>query len=91
MTHRHNITLDTHTASTLRAYGGGNLSQGIRRAAELVRQWEEANAHPNSNPNAPEMLEMLEEIALQINLGQDISEWYSEIVDTIEKARGETP
>ena len=36
-----------------------------------------------------EMLEMLEEIALQIRLGQDISEWYSEIVDTIEKAKGE--
>ena len=50
MTHRHNTTLDTHTAATLRAYGGGNLSQGIRRAAELVRQWEEANAHLNSTP-----------------------------------------
>ena len=33
---RHNTTLDTHTVSTLRAYGGGNLSQGIRRAAEVV-------------------------------------------------------
>ena len=50
MTHRHNTTLDTHTVSTLRAYGGGNLSQGIRRAAELVRQWEEANTHLNSTP-----------------------------------------
>ena len=36
MTQRHNTTLDTHTVATLRAYGGGNLSQGIRRAAELV-------------------------------------------------------
>ena len=42
MTQRHNTTLDTHTVATLRAYGGGNLSQGIRRAAELVRQWEDA-------------------------------------------------
>ena len=33
---RHNTTLDTHTVATLRAYGGGNLSQGIRRAAEVV-------------------------------------------------------
>ena len=33
----------------------------------------------------------LKEIALQINLRQDISEWYSEIVDTIAKAYGETP
>ena len=33
---RHNTTLDTHTVTTLRAYGGGNLSQGIRRASELV-------------------------------------------------------
>ena len=89
MTHRHNTTLDTHTAATLRAYGGGNLSQGIRRAAELVRQREDANAHLIAA--APELLEMLEEIALQINLRQDISEWYSEIVDTIEKAHGETP
>ena len=36
MSQRHNTTLDTHTVSTLRAYGGGNLSQGIRRAAEIV-------------------------------------------------------
>ena len=36
MTRRHNTTLDTHTVATLRAYGGGNLSQGIRRAAEVV-------------------------------------------------------
>ena len=42
MTQRHNTTLDTATVATLRAYGGGNLSQGIRRAAELVRQREEA-------------------------------------------------
>ena len=33
---RHNTTLDTHTVATLRAYGGGNLSEGIRRAAKLV-------------------------------------------------------
>ena len=36
MTQRHNTTLDQTTVSTLRAYGGGNLSEGIRRAAELV-------------------------------------------------------
>ena len=36
MTQRHNTTLDQSTVATLRAYGGGNLSQGIRRAAEVV-------------------------------------------------------
>ena len=40
MTQRHNTTLDTHTVATLRAYGGGNLSQGIRRAAGLVNATE---------------------------------------------------
>ena len=38
---------------------------------------------------APDMLKMLEDIALEIRRGQDISEWYSEIADTIEKAKGE--
>ena len=33
---RHNTTLDTATVATLKAYGGGKLSPGIRRAAELV-------------------------------------------------------
>ena len=33
---RHNTTLDQSTVATLRSYGGGNLSEGIRRAAELV-------------------------------------------------------
>ena len=37
MTQRHNTTLDTHTVATLKAYGGGNLSQGIRRAASLIQ------------------------------------------------------
>ena len=37
---RHNTTLDTHTVATLRAYGGGNLSEGIRRAAEVVNATE---------------------------------------------------
>ena len=37
---RHNTTLDPHTVDTLRAYGGGNLSEGIRRAAELVNATE---------------------------------------------------
>ena len=37
---RHNTTLDQSTVATLRAYGGGNLSQGIRRAAELVKATE---------------------------------------------------
>lgn len=37
---------------------------------------------------APNMLEMLEEITFQIRRGQDISEWYSEIIDTIKKAKG---
>ena len=36
-----------------------------------------------------ELLEMLEEIAVQLRRGQDIYEWYSEIADTIEKAKGE--
>ena len=36
MTHRYNTTLDSATVATLRPYGDGNLSQGIRRAAELV-------------------------------------------------------
>ena len=36
MTQRHNTTLDQSTVATLRPYGGGNLSQGIRRAAEVV-------------------------------------------------------
>ena len=34
-------------------------------------------------------LHMLEEVALHIRRGQDISEWYSEVVDTIEKAKGD--
>ena len=38
---------------------------------------------------APEMLEMLEEIARQLRQGEDIYEWYSEIADTIKKAKGE--
>jgi len=38
---------------------------------------------------APDMLKMLEDIALEIRRGQDISEWYSEIAETIEKAKGE--
>jgi len=38
---------------------------------------------------APDMLKMLEDIALEIRRGQDISECYSEIADTIEKAKGE--
>ena len=42
MTQRHNTTLDSATVATLRSYGGGNLSQGIRRAAELVRHSESA-------------------------------------------------
>ena len=56
-------------------------------AGESVAPEPEANAHLIAA--APEMLEMLEEVALQIRRGQDISEWYSEIVDTIEKAKGE--
>ena len=39
---RHNTTLTADTVATLKAYGGGNLSEGIRRAAELVRQTESA-------------------------------------------------
>lgn len=31
------VSLDDATADTLRAYGGGNLSGGIRKAADLVR------------------------------------------------------
>ena len=64
---------------------------GYHAVAAIHDQGDQTEANANLIAAAPEMLEMLEEIALQINLGQDISEWYSEIVDTIEKARGETP
>ena len=50
----------------------------------------EAGANACLMAAAPDMLEMLEEIALEIRRGQDISEWYSGIVDTIAKAKGET-
>lgn len=33
---RLNVSLDDATADRLRAYGGGNLSEGIRRAAGLT-------------------------------------------------------
>ena len=68
MTHRHNTTLDTHTVATLRAYGGGNLSQGIRRAAELVRQREEATIRPGA---VVCMATALERVA---NLNEDAGE-----------------
>jgi hypothetical protein len=32
----HNVRLDPETVETLREYGDGNLSLGIRRAAKLV-------------------------------------------------------
>ena len=53
--------------------------------------WTSENYAKSPLMQAQLMRAALEEIALQIRRGQDISEWYSEIVDTIEKARGETP
>lgn len=32
------VTLDDNTVALLRGYGGGNLSLGIRRAAELIER-----------------------------------------------------
>lgn len=31
-----NVTLDSATIETMKALGGGNLSEGIRKAAEIV-------------------------------------------------------
>ena len=64
-----------------------------RRAADpgyTVRHWQDLRDRSAKEAAASEMLEMLEEIAIQIRRGQNISEWYSEIVDTIEKAREES-
>ena len=33
---KYNVTLDEATADALRAYGGGNLSEGVRRAARSL-------------------------------------------------------
>jgi len=33
---RYNVTLDDKTAETVREYGDGNLSEGIRRAARKI-------------------------------------------------------
>lgn len=36
--HKHvrNVTLDAATIETMKSLGGGNLSEGIRKAAEIV-------------------------------------------------------
>ena len=64
---------------------------GYRAVAVIHDQDDQTEANAHLIAAAPELLEMLEKIALQIRRGQDISEWYSEIVDTIEKAHEEAP
>ena len=33
---RHNVTMDDYTARVLREHGAGNLSEGVRRAANEI-------------------------------------------------------
>ena len=35
---RHNVTMDDYTAQVLREHGAGNLSEGVRRAANEIAE-----------------------------------------------------
>lgn len=53
--HRHNTTLTPDTVATLKRYGSGNLSEGIRRAAELVNATQRTTEGFRAKYDAPVM------------------------------------
>ena len=47
---RKSVTLDATTVQTLTTFGEGELSEGIRRAARLVKRWGETSAQKEQMP-----------------------------------------
>ena len=50
---RKNVMLDLETIETLKALGGGNLSEGIRKAAEQLRALDGGKAGEILKPSSP--------------------------------------